>query len=286
MSVNIYDPSTGTLTRVDKDPVFTGATASANGTAGTVPAPTAGDEEKYLKGDGTWASAAADDNFVGTNQEWETLTQTEKDTFKTVDITDDFNGVGIDNTPTANSQNVVRSGGVYSSIQTLTNDLTDISIIGTTNNTGSTITKGTYFYLNSSLVKAKTDIANGATLTANTNYESESGVLNDESFRNYSNSQTGISGLRGVRANRVVEIDFTLSVASRPSSGWYTIGTIISDLMPFETMDFMAGDTDRDSIVYPMRLDASGVLKIWVWNDQTGKTLKPYSTLTYIAKYR
>lgn len=35
-------------------PVFTGATQSAAGTAGKVPAPAAGDQEKYLKGDGTW----------------------------------------------------------------------------------------------------------------------------------------------------------------------------------------------------------------------------------------
>lgn len=35
---------------------FTGATASADGTAGLVPAPVAGDEDKYLKADGTWAT--------------------------------------------------------------------------------------------------------------------------------------------------------------------------------------------------------------------------------------
>lgn len=34
---------------------MTGATASAGGTSGFVPAPTAGDNEKFLKGDGTWA---------------------------------------------------------------------------------------------------------------------------------------------------------------------------------------------------------------------------------------
>lgn len=50
-------------------------------------------------------------------------------------------------------------------------DLASPSVIGSTNNTGSTITEGTYFYLNGILVKAKTDIANGATFTENTNYE-------------------------------------------------------------------------------------------------------------------
>lgn len=58
-------------------------------------------------------------------------------------------------------------------------DLTDISITGTTNNTGSTIRSGTYFYLNGELEKALTDIANGATFTVLTNYETVAdGALN------------------------------------------------------------------------------------------------------------
>ena len=58
-------------------------------------------------------------------------------------------------------------------------DLASISITGTTNNTGLKIPIGRYFYLNGALVRAKTDIANGATLTANTNYEAvTAGLLN------------------------------------------------------------------------------------------------------------
>lgn len=53
------------------------------------------------------------------------------------------------------------------------NDLASINITsGTTNNTGFTIPSGTYFYYNGAYVKAKADIANGATLTFNTNFES------------------------------------------------------------------------------------------------------------------
>lgn len=37
-------------------PQMSGATSSAAGTAGLVPAPTAGDQAKFLKGDGTWAT--------------------------------------------------------------------------------------------------------------------------------------------------------------------------------------------------------------------------------------
>ena len=35
---------------------FTGATAQANGDSGLVPAPLIADKDKYLKGDGTWAT--------------------------------------------------------------------------------------------------------------------------------------------------------------------------------------------------------------------------------------
>lgn len=65
-------------------------------------------------------------------------------------------------------------------------DLASISITGTTNSTGSTISAGTYFYLNGALVKAKTSIANGATLTANTNYvEVTAGGLNELAVSKY-----------------------------------------------------------------------------------------------------
>ena len=39
--------------------VFNGATAEAAGTSGLVPAPSAGDQDNYLKGDGTWANPVA-----------------------------------------------------------------------------------------------------------------------------------------------------------------------------------------------------------------------------------
>lgn len=37
---------------------FTGATSSAGGVSGLVPAPSSGDENKFLRGDGTWASVS------------------------------------------------------------------------------------------------------------------------------------------------------------------------------------------------------------------------------------
>ena len=60
------------------------------------------------------------------------------------------------------------------------NDLTGINATGATNTTGATITAGTYFYLDNVLVRAKANIANGATFTLNTNYEVVTvGALNE-----------------------------------------------------------------------------------------------------------
>ena len=50
-------------------------------------------------------------------------------------------------------------------------DLTSLNLTGTTNTTGSQIDAGTYFYLNGAFVKAKVNIASGATFTDGTNYE-------------------------------------------------------------------------------------------------------------------
>ena len=44
---------------------FTGATASTAGTHGYVPAPAAGDNIKYLKGDGTWSTVPVAGDFTG-----------------------------------------------------------------------------------------------------------------------------------------------------------------------------------------------------------------------------
>lgn len=40
---------------------FTGATATEDGTSGLVPKPEAGDQDKFLKGDGTWGTVEAED---------------------------------------------------------------------------------------------------------------------------------------------------------------------------------------------------------------------------------
>lgn len=47
-------------------PPMTGATDSADGTAGTVPAPVIGDERRFLRGDATWSEAIDHPTSFGT----------------------------------------------------------------------------------------------------------------------------------------------------------------------------------------------------------------------------
>lgn len=98
---------------------FEGATSSSGGAAGQVPAPSAGDDEKFLRGDGTWAAVAggvtgvkgnAETNYrtgnvnltpanlglentrptyIGTKSDWEKLSAAEKAIYEIVMTTDE-----------------------------------------------------------------------------------------------------------------------------------------------------------------------------------------------------
>ena len=75
-------------------------------------------------------------------------------------------------------------------------DITGLSQTGAT--ASQAITRGTFFYLNGSLVKAIADIANGATFTLNTNYEEQSvcdelELLNSTYTLNFTKSATASS---------------------------------------------------------------------------------------------
>lgn len=64
----VYDASAGKW--VNKTPeeiqveVMTGATADAAGTSGLVPAPAAGAQDKFLRGDGAWATPLSDEQLT------------------------------------------------------------------------------------------------------------------------------------------------------------------------------------------------------------------------------
>ena len=65
--------------------VMKGATAEADGKTGTVPVPKAGDQNKFLRGDGTWAESSGDNSSdntpytITTSEDGNTFTQTYDD---------------------------------------------------------------------------------------------------------------------------------------------------------------------------------------------------------------
>ena len=98
---------------------MTGATASANGAMGLVPAPSSGKQNYFLRGDGTWA-------FL----EGTTYTIASGDSNGQIKVTPSSGGAynvtvkglntaayrGVDTSPTSGSTNVITSGGVYTVI--------------------------------------------------------------------------------------------------------------------------------------------------------------------------
>lgn len=121
-----------------------------------------------------------------------TLTNGDTYTFTVTNATgSSADGITYDNTQSGASATNVQDAldEAFSDVETLNTslgtkankaDLTDINLTGSTNTTGATIPSGYYFYLNGTLVRAKTDIASGATFTLNTNYEVvTAGALNE-----------------------------------------------------------------------------------------------------------
>lgn len=119
-----------------------------------------------------WAKAANKPTYNGA----EILTSTAKTGTAQLSITDTVaSGTSMDNvveTMLNNDKTLdTNVSSVNEALTNVKNSVTSIDIAGSTNNTGSTIVSGTFFNLNGVLARAKINIANGATLTLNTNYE-------------------------------------------------------------------------------------------------------------------
>lgn len=103
---------------------MTGATASTAGTHGLVPAPAAGDDTKFLGGDGTWKDVPAElsrlSDVVLTNPADGQLLRYNATSQK-------WENAGVDSTPTANSANLVSSGGVKAELDSMSSQIGDIA---------------------------------------------------------------------------------------------------------------------------------------------------------------
>ena len=164
-------------------------------------------------------------------------------------------------------------------------DLASISITGTTNSTGSTITAGKYFYLNGTLAMAKTDIANGATLTKNTNYvEITAGILNDNTsidiFDSVAEGFTTTAWRTRYKNNMVfISHAFTYS-GSLTADTWNVLGIIKSFARPLVTYEFWGID-NVNSIPVRMRITEDGKVQIF-GNASLSNNLRYYLTYATI----
>ena len=120
--------------------VFTGATASAAGTSGLVKAPAAGDQNKFLKGDGNWAVV---DSFPsqsgnagkylttnGTNVSWDALA----DVANSGSYNDLTDKPEIDQSYNSTSSNAQSGKAVAEAISTKQDTITGAATTVTTNN--------------------------------------------------------------------------------------------------------------------------------------------------------
>lgn len=75
ITIDNTDPDSPVISATDTTySDFTGATSSVAGAAGLVPQPAAGDQDKYLKGDGTWGTISSTDTVYYINNPLEDLT--------------------------------------------------------------------------------------------------------------------------------------------------------------------------------------------------------------------
>ena len=98
---------------------MTGATASANGAMGLVPAPSSGKQNYFLRGDGTWAFLEGTTYTIATgdNNGQIKVTPSSGSAYNvTVKGLNTAAYRGVDTTPTSGSTNVITSGGVYTVI--------------------------------------------------------------------------------------------------------------------------------------------------------------------------
>lgn len=148
-------------------------------------------------------------------------------------------------------------------------DLTSIKAVGSTNATGSTITKATYFYLNGKLCLAKSDIASGATFTLNTNYEVvTAGGLNslNSALTPVPFTLNGVSGVtidsnqtKCYKIGHIVVITALFTLTSATTAKTYTFASVPNEYKPRNVYACFAADNTNDIPVSGMVSDDGNV---------------------------
>ena len=137
---------------------------------------------------------------------------------------------------------------VENAINSLVDDFTNINIIGSTNDTGSTINSGIFFYLNGVLVRATTAIADGDTLTSGTNY-----------------ATVTAGGLNELVTPKLITPTYTTGV-SYVSGGIYQIGKIVVVQLRLSLTSSFSGGADMVSGLPVPATSGSSYLRFWTIN--------------------
>ena len=95
---------------------------------------------------------------------------------------------------------------------------------------------------------------------------------------------TGITKVKAYKCGHVVTlIIFPSSITA--STGWYTIGTLPSQLIPKDNTRFSGFDNGANryasSPSIPFLLDPSGKLQAYFFSDHL--TMEPFATITYLT---
>ena len=161
------------------------------------------------------------------------------------------------------------------------NDLTGIDTTGATNTTGSTINAGTYFYLDGVLVRAKADIANGATFTLNTNYEVvTAGALNELSV-NYSTTERQIG--TWIDGKPIYQKVLQVTLPSTGTQGTYVSGytaigaTVGVGIRVFGIINNEVNGIIEQYVILPFETDNVGVQ--FMINPNTRSTVAEKNTI-------
>lgn len=147
---------------------FVGATSSSDGAAGRVPAPTSGDENKYLRGDGTWSVAGG--SVTGVKGDAETSYRDGN-----VNITPANIGLGnVDNTSDENKPISTAAENQFKTIRAIAPyNIIPYTTVKSTTIAGVTITNnldGTYTINGTSTEKLFVDLISGEVDVASSYY--------------------------------------------------------------------------------------------------------------------
>lgn len=96
---------------------------------------------------------------------------------------------------------------------------------------------------------------------------------------------TGITDVKAYKCGHVVTLVVIPSSTTASSTGWYTIGTLPSQLRPKDNMRFAGFDNGANryasSPAIPILLDTNGKLQAYFFGDHL--TMQPFGTITYIT---